>query len=383
MTSATDTPRGLKGVIVTDTSIGEVRGEEGFYHYRQYSATDLARSRSVEDVARLLIDGALPTTVAEQETFAAEFRSLRDLPEAIVAVLPRIATVSEPLDGLRTALSLLGAVRGCRPVLDIDERQRRDDCLALAAATPTILCALHRLRHGLEPVAPRHDLDAAANHLWMLTGTEPTAEAAAALGTYLVSTIDHGFNASTFTARVVTSTGADVAAALVAAIGALSGPLHGGAPSRALDLLDEIGTADRIDEVVRPLIGRGERVMGFGHAVYRTDDPRSLMLRDVALSLGGPLADLAVEVEERIVAVLAELKPGRTLRTNVEYYAGVVMDRCGIPPTMFTPTFASSRVIGWCAHVLEQANDGHIIRPSARYVGIEPPVPVPPPPVAG
>jgi citrate synthase len=382
MTSTTDTPRGLKGVIVTDTLIGEVRGEEGFYHYRQYSATDLARSRSVEDVARLLIDGSLPTTVAEQQAFAAEFRSLRRLPDEILDVLPRIAAVSEPLDGLRTALSLLGAANGCRPVLDIDERQRRDDCLALAAATPTILCALHRLRQGLDPVAPRDDLDAAANHLWMLTGAEPAAEAAAAVGTYLVSTIDHGFNASTFTARVVTSTGADVAAALVAAIGALSGPLHGGAPSRALDLLDEIGTADRIDEVVRPLIGRGERVMGFGHAVYRTDDPRSLMLRDVALSLGGPLVDLAAEVEERIVALLAELKPGRTLRTNVEYYAGVVMDRCGIPPTMFTPTFASSRVIGWCAHVLEQANDGHIIRPSARYVGIEPPVPVPAPPVA-
>jgi citrate synthase len=377
MTSATDTPRGLKGVIVTDTLIGEVRGEEGFYHYREYSATDLARSRPFEDVVQLLLDGQLPTTTADRERFADTWRQQRVLPDVVVEALPSIAAVSQPLDGLRTALSLAGAARGCRPVLDLSPDERRQDAIALAAMTPTILCALHRLAHGLSPIEPRDDLDTAANHLWMLTGELPSRECAAAIDTYLVSTIDHGFNASTFTARVVASTGADVASALVAALGALSGPLHGGAPSRALDLLDAIGTADRIDEVVRPLIGRGERVMGFGHAVYRTDDPRSLMLRDVALSLGGPLVDLAVAVEDRIVQVLAELKPGRSLRTNVEYYAGVVMDRCGIAPSMFTPTFASSRVVGWCAHVLEQAEDGHIIRPSARYVGTEPPVPVP------
>lgn len=377
MTSATDIPRGLKGVIVTDTLIGEVRGEEGFYHYRQYSATELAGSRPFEDVVQLLLDGTLPTTRAERERFARTWRQQRHVPDDVAAVLPTIAATSSPLDGLRTALSLVGAARGCRPVLDLSHDERRADAIALAAMTPTILCALHRLAGGQAPIAPRDDLDSAANHLWMLTGEEPSAECAAAIDTYLVSTIDHGFNASTFTARVVASTGADVAAALVAAIGALSGPLHGGAPSRALDLLDQIETAERIDEVVRPLIGRGDRVMGFGHAVYRTDDPRSLMLRDVALSLGGPLVDLAVMVEDRIVQLLAELKPGRSLRTNVEFYAGVVMDRCGIDPSMFTPTFATSRVVGWSAHVLEQAVDGHIIRPSARYVGTEPPVPVP------
>ena len=378
MTPVTDIPRGLKGVVVTDTRIGEVRGEQGFYHYRQYSATDLARTRPFEDVARLLIDGELPATATDRERFVEEWRAEREVPTEVARVLPAIASASHPLDGLRTALSLVGAARGCRPVLDLDPAERRADAVALAAVTPTILCSLHRLARDEEPIAPRSDLDTPANLLWMLTGDEPSPTTVAALGAYLVSTIDHGFNASTFTARVVASTGADVAAALVAAIGALSGPLHGGAPSRALALLDEIGTADRIDTVVRPLIERGERVMGFGHAVYRTDDPRSLMLRDVAIRLGGPTVELAVQVEERIVELLAELKPGRTLRTNVEFYAGVVMDACGVPRSMFTPTFATSRVVGWGTHVLEQAADDRIIRPSARYVGIEPPVPVPP-----
>ena len=364
-------------MIVTDTLIGEVRGEEGFYHYRQYSATELARTRSFEDVVQLLLDGALPTTQDERDRFVRSWRAERTLPQVVADSLPAIAAASQPLEGLRTALSLAGAARGCRPVLDASQDERRADVIALAAMTPTILCALHRLSSGQTPIAPRDDLDSAANHLWMLTAEDPSPECVAAVDTYLVSTIDHGFNASTFTARVVASTGADVAAALVAAVGALSGPLHGGAPSRALELLDAIGSTDRIDDVVRPLIARGERVMGFGHAMYRTDDPRSLMLRDVARSLGGPLVDLAETVEARIVELLAELKPGRRLRTNVEFYAGVVMDCCGIPPSMFTPTFASSRVVGWGAHVLEQALDAHIIRPSARYVGIEPPVPVP------
>jgi citrate synthase len=244
--------------------------------------------------------------------------------------------------------------------------------------TPTLLCALHRLRHDQAPVEPRADLGYAANYLWMLTGEEPSAAHAGAVERYLISTIDHGFNASTFTARVVASTGADVGACVVAAIGALSGPLHGGAPSRALALLEAIGSPDRIDDVVRPMIVGGDKIMGFGHAVYKTDDPRSVMLRGVAERLGTTdearaFVDFAVQVEARVIALLDELKPGRELRTNVEFYAGVVMELCGVPRTMFTPTFASSRVIGWCANILEQAADNKIIRPSARYVGTPPP----------
>lgn len=373
-----DVPRGLKGVVVSDTRVGDVRGDEGFYHYRQYSAIELAAARPLADVMQLMIDGALPTTLAARQSFAAETRPQRHLPRALRAALPMIAGVGAPLDGLRTALSLAMAARGSRPVIDVDAEQRRADCIAACALTPTILCALHRLMMGLEPVEPRDDLDDAANYLWMLTGSEPTSAHARAIGAYLISTVDHGFNASTFTARVVTSTGADVGAAVVAAIGALSGPLHGGAPSRALALLDEIGTPDRIDAVVRPMIERGDKVMGFGHAVYRTDDPRSTMLRNVSRGLGGPTVLFAEQVEARVIELLDEVKPGRGLRTNVEYYAGVVMEQCGVPRQMFTPTFASSRTIGWCANILEQAADNKIIRPSAHYVGPTPPAPVPP-----
>ncbi|WP_460460423.1 citrate/2-methylcitrate synthase, partial [Angustibacter peucedani] len=258
-----------------------------------------------------------------------------------------------------------------------------DDALRLAAAVPTVLAALHRLRAGLEPLAPRDDLGHAAAYLALLTGTEPDPRQARAVERYLVLTVDHGFNASTFTARVVASTGADVAACLVAALGALSGPLHGGAPSRALDTLDAIGTADRIDPWIRERVLRGERIMGFGHAVYRTDDPRSVLLRDTVRDLAAGDADaerlveLATTVERRVVEILAELKPGRELHTNVEFYAGVLMALAGLPREMFTPTFAVARVVGWSANVLEQALDPKIIRPSARYVGPPPPAPVP------
>ncbi len=242
-----------------------------------------------------------------------------------------------------------------------------------------MLTAVHRLRHGLDPVPPRDDLAYAANYLWMLQGREALPSHVRAIEQYLVLTIDHGFNASTFTGRVITSTGADLAAAICGAIGALSGPLHGGAPSRALDMLDSIGTPDRAEAWIRAAVERGDRIMGFGHRVYKTDDPRSLFLRDVARSLGGPLVDFAEEVERTTVEVLADLKPGRQLYTNVEFFAGVVMHTCGIPREMFTPTFASGRTIGWAAHVMEQAADNRLIRPAARYVGPPPPQPVPAP----
>ncbi|WEV29654.1 citrate synthase [Streptomyces sp. 71268] len=372
-------PRGLAGVVVTDTALGDVRGREGFYHYRQYSAVELAESRTFEDVWHLMFYGELPDA-ARRAAFTARTTALRRLPEALRAALPGIARASGPsgpLAGLRTALSLLGASAGFRPLYDIDTERRRADALAACAAVPTLLTALHRLGEGLEPVEPRDDLPYAANYLYMLSGTEPEPERARAVERYLISTVDHGFNASTFTARVITSTGADLAACLVGAVGALSGPLHGGAPSRALDTLDAIGTPDRIDAWIRERVRAGERIMGFGHPVYRTEDPRSRMLRGVAQGFGGPLVDFAVEVEAQVEAILAELKPGRELHTNVEFYAGVVMELCGLPRAMFTPTFAAARVVGWSANILEQAEDSKIIRPAARYVGPPPPQPVP------
>ncbi|MFD8464727.1 citrate synthase [Streptomyces cyaneofuscatus] len=374
-------PRGLAGVVVTDTALGDVRGREGFYHYRQYSAIELAQTRGFEDVWYLMFHGELPDR-AQAADFTARTASLRVLPAEVTEALPAIAragAVSGPLAGLRTALSLLGASRGYRPVYDLDAESRRADALAACAAVPTILTALHRLGEGLEPVEPREDLPYAANYLYMLTGTEPEPDRVRAVEQYLISTVDHGFNASTFTARVVASTGADLAACLAAAVGALSGPLHGGAPSRALDTLDAIGTPDRIDGWIREQVLSGRRIMGFGHPVYRTEDPRSRMLKSIAQGFGGPLVDFAVEVEHQVEAILAELKPGRELHTNVEFYAGVVMELCGLPRAMFTPTFAAARVIGWSANILEQAEDSKIIRPAARYIGTPPPQPVPAP----
>ncbi|MEV0222685.1 citrate synthase/methylcitrate synthase [Streptomyces sp. NPDC050704] len=378
-TASVGVPRGLAGVVVTDTVLGDVRGIEGFYHYRQYSAVELAQTRGFEDVWHLLVHGELPDA-AQRSAFVARTAELRRLPDEVRAALPAIAAAgrrSGALAGMRTALSLLGAARGFRPVYDIDADQRRADALAASAAVPTLFTALHRLAQGLDPVEPRDDLPYAANYLYMLTGSEPDPGRARAIEQYLISTIDHGFNASTFTARVIASTGADVAACLVGAVGALSGPLHGGAPSRALDTLDAIGTPDRIDSWIRERVLAGDRIMGFGHPVYRTEDPRSRMLRGIAQRFGGPMVDFAVEVERHVEAILAELKPGRELHTNVEFYAGVVMELCGLPREMFTPTFAAARVVGWSANILEQAEDPKIIRPAARYVGPVPPVAVP------
>jgi citrate synthase len=371
-----DVPAGLEGVVVAETTVGDVRGLEGFFHYREYSAVDLAEQRSLEDVWYLLFRGELPDATAS-DAFAAAVRPLRTLPPGLATLLPALSRQGAPLDVLRTAVSVLGAELGWRPTHDIGAEDLYDQALGLCAVVPTILAAAYRLREGHEPLVPRDDLAFAANYLYMLTGHVPSEQHARAVEQYMILTIDHGFNASTFTARVITSTGADLGAAIVGAIGALSGPLHGGAPSRALDLLDAIGTPDRADAYIRPLVERGDRIMGFGHRVYKTDDPRSLLLRGVAEGLGGPLVDLAVQVELTIVDVLAELKPGRHLYANVEFYAGVVMHLCGIPRHMFTPTFAAGRSIGWSTHVMEQASHNRLIRPAARYVGPPPPQEVP------
>jgi citrate synthase len=375
----TDVPRGLEGVVAAETSVGAVEGLKGFYHYRQYSATELARKRSFEDAWRLLLDGELGDA-DDAASFAAEVAPLRRLPEQFAAVLRQAVALSSgaaPLDQLRTAVSLLGAVEGFRPTADLARDALRRDTLRVSAIMPTLVAALWRLSRGEEVVEPDEELGFVENYLFMLRGEPADRAQVAAMERYLVSTIDHGLNASTFTARVVTSTGADVAGAVVAGIAALSGPLHGGAPSRALDTLDAIGTPERADAYIRSAVERGEKIMGFGHRVYKTLDPRSELMKETARELGGPLSALAEEVEQTVVKVLHELKPNRELYTNVEFFAGVVMERCGIPRELFTPSFAVSRTVGWCAHILEQASDNRIIRPSSRYVGPPAPQPVP------
>ena len=376
---ASEIPKGLEGIAVAETEIGDVRGREGFFHYRQYSAPELAEKKSFEEVWHLVFAGRLPDE-RELRAFEDEIRPLRVVPDDVREVLPSIAGVGErfvPLDALRAAYSTLALSLGFKPWLDVEPAELRAQALRTCAVFPTLIAAMYRLNKGEDAVEPNLDLGHAANYLYMITGEVPTEEQARAVEQYLLLTIDHGFNASTFTARVITSTGADLGSAIIGAIGALSGPLHGGAPSRALDMLDDIGGPENADEWLRDAVESGKRLMGFGHRVYRTDDPRSVMLRGVAEGLDGKRVDFAKLVEKRAVEVLQELKPGRELYPNVEFYAGIVMDMVGMPRELFTPTFAVSRVVGWCAHVIEQASDNRLIRPSARYVGPEPPQPVP------
>ncbi|MFD6699225.1 MULTISPECIES: citrate synthase [unclassified Microbacterium] len=370
-----DVPRGLTNVVVAETTIGDVRGEEGFFQYRGVSGVELAAEARFEDAWRLVALGALPQDDADAAAFRARTTAARTIPEHLHGPLSAIAASGlDPMAQLRTGLALVSAADGRRALYDETDEERVDDTIRLAAVAPSLIAALHRWSQEQDPIAPDAELDPVSDYLRMLTGAAPDARLSIALATYLTAAIDHGFNASTFTARVIASTGADLASCVGGALGALSGPLHGGAPARTLDMLDEIGTPDRADAWVRERVQNGGRIMGFGHAVYRTEDPRSRLLRGVAQrlrvdGLASDRVDLAVTVEQTVLQVLDELKPGRALRTNVELYAAVVMEACGIPRELFTPTFASARLIGWGAHACEQVQDGKILRPSSRYIG--------------
>ena len=285
----------------------------------------------------LLFEGHLPTA-AERDAFAAEVKPMRVVPPSVAELLPALAASSQTvMEGVRSAMSMVGAAEGFKPTLDIDHAERRRNALQLCAVMPTLIMAIHRLQQGQEPIAPREDLGYGANYLWMLTGDEFDKDLGRAVEQYQITTIDHGFNASTFTSRVICSSGADVAAAVVGGMGALSGPLHGGAPSRALALLEAIGTVENARPYLVDHVTRGEKIMGFGHRVYKTTDPRSEFLRGVAERIHADKVEFAKVVEQTVVDVLAELKPGRNLYANVEFYAGVVMDHCGLPPELFTP----------------------------------------------
>ncbi|HWL43789.1 MAG TPA: citrate/2-methylcitrate synthase [Ilumatobacter sp.] len=376
MQALIDVPAGLNNVAVANTEIGSVDGDAGFYHYRQYDAVELARTRSLEDVWYLLDTGELPDSDADSR-WRATLAGARAVPRELHPVIAAVAaTTASPLAQLRAVLSAGGSALGLHPMLDLTEAERRAQARRVAAVVPGILAGLYRSARGLRPVEPQPSAGHAAAYLHAVTGMAPTEAHARALEQYLILTVDHGFNASTFTGRVAASTGADLADVVCSAIGALAGPLHGGAPSRALDALDAIGTPDRAAAWVRAEVAAGRRIMGFGHAVYRAPDPRSALLRQVAESLAkegdGALVEQAIAIETEILTTLAELKPDRPLPSNVEFYAGVIMATVGLPREMFTPTFAVSRVIGWVTHAVEQAAAGKLIRPSAHYVG--PPV---------
>jgi citrate synthase len=269
------------------------------------------------------------------------------------------------MDALRTAVSTWGAAEspGWPPTVE----QAR----TLTAMAPSALAAFARLRDGLEPVEPDPELELAAGFLHQLTGKPPDKAAARALDAYFVVAAEHSFNASTFTARVITSTGSDLASAVCGAIGALKGPLHGGAPSEVVSQLHEIGSPDRAEKWIDDALDRGEKLMGFGHRVYRAYDPRAAALREVAEGMGNTAEwlRLAVAVEDIALRKLAERHPDRPLKTNVEYYTAAVLQGVGLPANIFPSTFAVARHAGWTAHALEQAANNRIIRPDVRYVG--------------
>jgi citrate synthase len=266
------------------------------------------------------------------------------------------------MDVLRTAVSAFGAeaIQG-KPTLD--------QAIALTERFPLILAAFHRIRKGLEPLEAHPEIGYAANYLYLLTGQMPKEEHVKALDAYLVLLADHGMNASTFAARVIASPESDIASSVVGAIGALKGPLHGGAPSKVKEMLDAIGTEDKAEGWMRDALARGDRLMGFGHRVYKTEDPRAEELREMARIADPQQFALARKVEELGLALLEEQKPGRRLYTNVEFYSAVGLAAVGLPGDMFTPTFAASRIAGWTAHVLEQAANNRLIRPEAEYTG--------------
>jgi citrate synthase len=357
--------QGLEGVVAASTRLSHVDGEAGRLILAGYAVEDLAPHASFEEVAYLFVHGRLPEP-SECAAFTQDLAARRALPRAAIEVLREAAAVqAPPMDALRMAAPILSLGREDSP---------QDDALTAIASFPTIVGVYWRLRNGETPVPIRVDLSHAAHYLYQLSGAEPTPERVRALETYLNTVCDHGFNASTFAARVIVSTRSDVISAITGAVGALKGPLHGGAPGPALNMVFEIGTAERAEAVIRAKLDRGERLMGFGHRVYRVRDPRADVLAKAAerfYSNGGErrLYDLARSVEATALRLLRERKPDRRLDTNVEFYTALLLHGLGLPVELFTPTFAVGRVVGWAAHCLEQLREGRLIRPQSDYIG--------------
>lgn len=354
---------GLEGVVAATTAISKVDGTGGQLIYRGYDIHDLARTTIYEEIVHLLWFGHLPSQ-KELADLQAKLAAERDLPDSILQVIRAMPKEAEPMDVLRTAVSAWGTQAQV-----IKGKASIEQAIALTAHFPIFMAAFQRLRQGKEPLESQAELGHAANYLYLLTGEVPSEEHVKGLNAYLVLLADHGMNASTFTARIVASTESDIVSAVVAAIGALKGPLHGGAPSKVQDMLKEIGSRENAEEWLRSAITSGGRLMGFGHRVYKTKDPRAEELREMARVADPKGFELSGYVEERALALLDELKPGRKLYTNVEYYSAALMNSVGLSGDLFTPTFAVSRCAGWTAHILEQTNNNRLIRPEADYTG--------------
>ena len=356
---------GLEGVVAAQTAISEVDGANGRLIYRGgYLIEDLAPVASYEEVAYLLWHGELPDK-KQLDALNQQMAGARTLNQAARGTLMATDPATDPMDVLRTVVSAQGAARTLtKPTLD--------QSIALTAVFPTIVAAAYRRRQGQDVLDPRDDLSHAANLLWMMEGKQPSAQRVRWVDSYLVLLADHGLNASTFAARVIASTGSDLASCVVGAIGALKGPAHGGATLAARNMLDKIGTSDNAEKWMHEAHARHERFAGFGHRVYRTYDPRAKILREMAQTAGPEMHKTAARTEELALEILHEAHPERPNATNVDFWASVVLTSAGIPKELFTCVFATSRVAGWTAHVLESLADLRIIRPASEWTGPEP-----------
>ncbi|MGH8874593.1 MAG: citrate synthase [Acidimicrobiia bacterium] len=354
---------GLEGVIADETTISLVDGESGRLLYRGYRIEELVGRGTYEQTVALLLEGSWPAGTPPLPDPA-------PLPAAVDATLRSLPGGASPLDALRTAVSVWGIVE------EISYPPHPNQAWRLLTFAPAALGAFARLRGGEEPVDQEGagGLGVAGRYLYFVSGERPDPAAERALDAYFTVGAEHGFNASTFALRVIISTRSDLASGVVGAIGALKGPLHGGAPSEVEAQLAEMGSAEQAEQWMREALARGERLMGFGHRVYRARDPRADALRKVAEELAGDdeWLLLAMEVEPIALRLLEERHPDRQLPTNVEYYASAVLRGTGLTPDLYTPAFAVARMAGWCAHALEQAEKGRLIRPRARYVGPTP-----------
>ena len=352
-------------MVLGESHLSLVAGETGGLVYRGYDIRELAGRASYEGVVHLLWHGEAPATDPPAE-LARAIAARRALPDGVVRVVDALAPELPPLEALRTGLSALGD--GTYPY-----PPTIDQGIDLVARTPTVLARHVRRARGEPPVEPRPALGQVANFLWMLTGRAPEPERVRALETYFVLLADHGMNASTFALRIVISTQSDLFSAATAALGALKGPAHGGAPARVSAMLDAVGSPERAPDWIRAQLDQKARLFGFGHRAYKAEDPRGLLLHDVARRVADPRRlELAEAVERAGVEELRRRKPNERLYANVEFYSAVVLEAVGLPPELFTPTFAVARTAGWVAHSLEQAASNRLIRPDVRYVGPPP-----------
>ena len=361
--------KGLEGIIANSTSLSDVLGKEGVLIYAGYDINELAGKATYEEIVYLLWHGALPNRV-ELDELKAKLRSERELPRGLVDFIKSTPRNANPMDVMRTAVSMLGLYDS--GLSDEDSRQNADHrrAISITAKIGVIAAYFHRARQGLELPKVRDDLSEAAHFLYLLNGTEPSPEAEKTLDVAYVLHADHGMNASTFSARVTIATLSDFYSAITSAIGTLKGPLHGGANEGVIHMLLEIGSENKVDDWIEEQLAQKKKIMGIGHRVYKVLDPRAPHLRTMAVKLSEELGEPKwIRMSERIAAIMKEKKG---LNANVDFYSATVYYSLGIPTDMFTPIFAISRTSGWTAHVLEQLSDNRLYRPLSAYVG--PPV---------